>query len=155
MPTPTRQTQEVSSSHRWAAVDRAPPRAALLRLRTGSRAEPCCGGRSAPMLRSVLLLRALSRPRGWPGGGPLLRDAPGLLLGQGRPLWAAAPPGSRGLYWAGEWRHSGGEGSPQAGRSPREAGEEGRIKPRWESAGEEGGAGIRQCWQRNVLSFSR
>lgn len=40
VPTPTRQTQEVSSSHRWAAVDRAPPRAALLRLRTGSRAEP-------------------------------------------------------------------------------------------------------------------
>lgn len=38
VPTPTRQTQEVSSSHRWAAVDRAPPRAALLRLRTGSRA---------------------------------------------------------------------------------------------------------------------
>lgn len=123
--------------------------------REPSRAEPCCAGRSAPMLRSVLLLRALSRPRGWPGGGPLLRDAPGLLLGQGRPLWAAAPPGSRGLCWAGEWRHSGGEGSPQAGRSPREAGEEGRIKPRWESAGEEGGAGIRQCWQRNVLSFSR
>lgn len=40
VPTPTRQTQEKSSSHRWAAVDRAPPRAALLRLRTGSRAEP-------------------------------------------------------------------------------------------------------------------
>ncbi|XP_072185371.1 magnesium transporter MRS2 homolog, mitochondrial [Excalfactoria chinensis] len=59
------------------------------------------------MLRSVLLPRALRRLRGWPGGGPLLRAAPGLLLkGQGRPLRAPAPLDARGLCWAGKlYRH--------------------------------------------------
>uniref|UniRef100_A0A8C2YFE7 Magnesium transporter n=1 Tax=Coturnix japonica TaxID=93934 RepID=A0A8C2YFE7_COTJA len=71
------------------------------------------------MLRSILLPRALRRLRGWPGGGPLLRAAPGLLLGQGR------PPGVRGLCW-GERRRAGGEGSLQAGRALRK----GRIKLR-------------------------
>lgn len=52
------------------------------------------------MLRAVLPLR----PRGW----SRLRAAPGLLLGCGRALRAAAPPGARGLRWAGERRRGGG-----------------------------------------------